>query len=242
MSVSCYFPASFSWLLFLGYPLAMLGGTINSFGIFAFMWLLPEHQNFTASMSSGAQALSDMLALVAVGLSACCQVFVGEFFLFLSVLSFLAGLAGYWLIPSQELVNALASAALGDSGAALQDDQGAGPGQGWEGEMKTVQSCWRLMKQHAGANVLLLLFSTMYIMAIMYPMQQMLFYYTALFPDKETPELLVNSFAFIYGIGGFVCALGGGRLCDALGIQKFTLAVTGEKRVHRVRPAWLYAI
>ena len=108
--------------------------------------------------------------------------------------------------------------------------------------MKTVQSCWRLMKQHAGANVLLLLFSTMYIMAIMYPMQQMLFYYTALFPDKETPELLVNSFAFIYGIGGFVCALGGGRLCDALGIQKFTLAVTGEKRVHRVRPAWLYAI
>jgi MFS family permease len=110
MSAACYFPAAFSWLLFIGYPLAMLGGTINSYGIFAFMWLLPDDQNFISSMVGGAQALSDMLALVAVGLSSCCSFFIGDFFLALALLSVLAGLTCWLLVPAHDVVDALAAA------------------------------------------------------------------------------------------------------------------------------------
>jgi MFS family permease len=114
MSAACYWPAGFSWLLFIGYPLAMLGGQINSYGLFAFIWLLPDHQNFISSMIGSAQALSDMLALVAVALNTCCSFFVGDFFLVLSLLSVLSGIVCWRLVPPFELVNALAAATIAE--------------------------------------------------------------------------------------------------------------------------------
>ena len=78
------------------------------------------------------------------------------------------------------------------------------------------------MKQHGGSNALLIAFSIVYCMAMVYPNQQMFFYYKELFGSKDAATQLVNIYAFMYGIAGFVCALGGGKLCDRLGLQKFT--------------------
>ena len=230
MSVACFFPAQLSWLMFVGYPLAMLGGGINSYGIFAFMWLMPDDQNFVASLASGAQSLSDMLALVAVGLSSCCGVFIGEFFLLLSVMSVFAGIFCYSIVPSVDVVNSLAAVALsqGESPESCEAFAQSKDGDGFMAkEFSSVKQSWVLMKQHAGANGMLLVFSTVYMLSMMYPMQQMYFYYQVLFNNNDTATKLVNIFAVIYGIGGFVCSLIGGKLCDRLGIQKFTLAVAG---------------
>ena len=62
-SVATYYPASSSWLLLIGYPVAMLGGQINSFGIFAFLWLLPNDQNLISSMVGGAQVSAPLLPI-----------------------------------------------------------------------------------------------------------------------------------------------------------------------------------
>lgn len=237
MSAACYWPASLSWLLFIGYPVAMLGGMINSYGIFAFIWLLPNDQNFISSMVGGAQALSDMLALVAVALSSCCSFFVGDFFLLLAFLSVLAGLVCWLLVPSRDVVNALAIAAIADqapgSSASESDRHGgdhADRAQHQDAgclsrEMHSMKESWQIMKRFAGANLWLCAFSTVYILAMYYPMQQMYFYYTLLFQDESTATTLVNVYAFIYGIGGFVSSLAGGKACDRLGIERFTIAV-----------------
>jgi len=59
-------------------------------------------------------------------------------------------------------------------------------------------------------------FSTCYILAIYYPMQQMFFYYSLLFSDKDTATALVNVYAFIYGLGGAACSLAGGKVLSLL--------------------------
>lgn len=155
MSLSCYYPPSLSSLLYFGYPLAMLGGIINFYGIFAFLWLLPDDQNFIASIVPGAQALSDMLALVAMGLSACCGVFIGEFFLLLSLLSVLAGFFCWVIVPSLEVVNALATKVLADTLNGTLDEmaleaakQAHEKDEGCK-EIENVKHSWALMRQHS---------------------------------------------------------------------------------------------
>eukprot|EP00756_Hemistasia_phaeocysticola_P063032 Hpha_TRINITY_DN6501_c0_g1::TRINITY_DN6501_c0_g1_i1::g.45912::m.45912 len=112
MGLATYFPADLAWLLWLAYPVAMLGGQINSFGVFSFLWLLPEHQNFISSMAGGTAALSDMLVLVAVGLHSCCGLFIGQFFLVLSGLSLCSGVVCYAVGPSRSTCLELAASVL----------------------------------------------------------------------------------------------------------------------------------
>ena len=234
MGAATCFPASWSWLLWLGYPTAMLGGQINSYGLFSFLWLLPDDQNLISSMVGGATALSDMLALVAVGLNACCGLFVGHFFVLLALLSVCSGAFSFAVCPTHAVCLKLASSVLAEAGTpahgeredAADDAQGSGNGDDrWCGkEIDSVRSSWVLMKRHSGANSLLIVFSILYVMAMIYPNEQMFYYYKGLFASKDTAVELVNVYAFMYGAAGFVCSLGGGKLCDYLGLEKFTQA------------------
>ena len=96
---------------------------------------------------------------------------------------------------------------------------------------------WLALRRHSTVSLLVLAFSTVYCLAMIYPTQEMLFYYEAIWPPSSSPgeegetsptaDSLVDLFAVVFGAGGFVCAVGGGWCCDKVGIAKFTLAVSG---------------
>lgn len=44
MAVASYLPSQLSVLMYVGYPIATVGGLLNSYGIFVFMWVFPERQ------------------------------------------------------------------------------------------------------------------------------------------------------------------------------------------------------
>jgi MFS family permease len=44
MAAAVTYPA-LNWLLFIAYPCANLGGGLNTYGVYGFLWIYPEHQN-----------------------------------------------------------------------------------------------------------------------------------------------------------------------------------------------------
>lgn len=225
MAASVFWPVQCWWAMFLGYPIAMIGGQINTYGIFVFIWILPEHQNFVSSAAGAVTSLSDMLALVAVALSDCCGLFIGTFFLLIAGLSVIAGVVCWAYVPTKQVMLDVAGTYIHADAAAIarsEEEEEACCGA----EMLLLREAWKVMRKHAVANSLLLAFSTAYVLSILYPMQEMLYYYRALFPAGEATDL-VNLWAVIYGIGGFLCAIAGGALCDKTGIRAFTLIVVG---------------
>eukprot|EP01050_Picozoa_sp_SAG11_P021917 SAG11_NODE_4006_length_2110_cov_4.275982_1_plen_329_part_10 len=86
MAAAAFWPL-LSSLMYVGYPMASIGGSLNSYGIFVFIWVLPEHQNLVSSLFLAIQSLSDTLVLVAVGMESCCGLFIGWFLLGIGALS-----------------------------------------------------------------------------------------------------------------------------------------------------------
>mmetsp|Transcript_32345 Transcript_32345/g.81495 ORF Transcript_32345/g.81495 Transcript_32345/m.81495 type:complete len:528 (+) Transcript_32345:116-1699(+) len=229
MSMACFYPEQLSWAMFVGYPLSQFAGQINTYGVFVFIWLLPSHQNLVASTAGGVQSLSDLLALLAVAVSGCCGLFIGSFLFILSILSCISGVVCFYQVPDQQTMMEFAAVSLGDEAAenmGITNQSNDGDGKCCAGELESVKRSWELMKQYRVANGLLLAFSTAYCLSILGPVQQMLFYYEALFGkgSKQSVEL-VNAWAVLYGTGGFVCAILGGTMCDRLGLKAFTLVV-----------------
>ena len=218
MGIACHFPENFSWLLYVGYALAQVGGSINTQGVMTFIWLMPAHPNFISSTAAGVTSLSDMFSLVAVGLDSCCGLFIGNFFIFLAGACFVAGAVCWCVVPSRAVMLRFAAETAGAS----QEEEDLGPFP--KGEVTLVKRSWAVMSAYPVANGILLAFSTAYMLSIIYPMQQMLFYYKVLFSDKVATEL-VDVYAFLYGIGGFGSALFGGLACDKLGLRNFTIAL-----------------
>ena len=78
-------------------------------------------------------------------------------------------------------------------------------------------------------TALIVVFSGIYFDALIYPIENMLFYYEALWPSRDaatddspsaSADYLVNVFAVIYGCMGFISSICGGVICDRLGIGK----------------------
>lgn len=78
---------------------------------------------------------------------------------------------------------------------------------------------------------LMMVFSSVYFLSTVIPLEYMLYYYEDLWPSvlPTTPSTivtyLVNTYAIVYGLGGFVSSVFGGALCDEMGIRYFTLCV-----------------
>lgn len=226
MAVAARWPDKWDWLLFVGYPIAMLGGTINTFSLYSFIWLLPDHQNTVNGIAAGIPALSDMLALVAVWLHNAVGLPISAFFLGLAAASLAAAAVSLAVAPPQDYCMACAAAHM-----AAQVGGTAPPVDGDSGAPESVRSvivrAWGTIKRRPTASSLVVAWSTVYCLAMMYPIQGMLFYYRALWgTESTTPQTLVNVFAVVFGAGGFVCAIGGGYLCDRVGLVNFTLAVS----------------
>jgi len=230
MGLACFYPAQMSWAMFVGYPLAQFAGIINTYGVFVFIWLLPNHQNLVASCAGGVQSLSDMLALVAVAGSEG-GLFIGTFLLIIAFMSVVSGIICYIVVPSKEMMMEFAAVSLGEEAAEAMHLTSGGKEQDgtccsaeWDSVKRSVQ----VMKLYRSANGLLLAFSIAYTLSIIGPIQQMLFYYQAMFGKGSAESIdLVNTWAFLYGLGGFACAIVGGALCDKLGLTNFVMLVAG---------------
>ena len=195
-----------------------------SYCVYAFVWLLPAHQNTVSGLAAGVVALSDVLALLAVWADRAAGVSVEAGALALAALAVAAACA--LLLPSRAAVLAAAARAMeGGSGGGAPEDAGAASGEERSGG--EIARAMRAIAAFPHACALVIGFSIVYCLALMMPIQDMLFYYEALFArDDGVPVRLVNEYAVVCGVGGFVCAWLGGRACDAFGVVAFVRGIS----------------
>jgi hypothetical protein len=90
----------------------------------------------------------------------------------------------------------------------------------------------RAIRAFYGANMLIVVFSVAFLIALNLPVQQMLFYYQYMFGDQDPViHTLVDAWSLVYGIGGCLCGLFGGVLCDKIGVKNFILVVTSAATI-----------
>ncbi len=223
MFIATSFPQNYGWIFFLGYPIATGSGMLNQNCMYTFMWLLPENANLISGIAMGAQALSDMLALVAVYIYDTYGIPISYFLLAVCFLNIIAALVLQNVVPSKKFYIELGRKLSMMTGQIVPIE-----------EDSTCTKLSKAMKEACKRPILITLimaFSSIYFLALIIPLQSMLYYYEDLWPapipssPSEIATFLVNTFAAVYGIGGFVSAVFGGALCDQTGIRYFTLAV-----------------
>jgi len=92
----------YNYALFIAYPAVTLFGQMNTFGIFAWLWLLPNHQNTVNALSMAVPALSDSMVLLIVLAHDQYKVSLTCAFLFLAAFSFISTGVYVYILPSKE--------------------------------------------------------------------------------------------------------------------------------------------
>ena len=221
MFIATTSPQNCGWAFFIGYPIATASGMINQNCMYTFMWLLPENANLISGIAMGAQALSDMLALVAVYMYDVYGIPVSYFLLALCFSNIIAAWVLQNVVPSKKFYLGIGRKMLREQNILVEEDSTC---------TKVSKSIKEACK-HPILITLIMSFSSIYFLALIIPLQSMLYYYEELWPapipssPSTIATFLVNTFAVVYGIGGFVSAVFGGALCDQTGVRYFTLAV-----------------
>jgi nitrate/nitrite transporter NarK len=216
-----------NWLLPGSYALAQIGGSLNSYALIGWVWLLPSRQGLVTSLYMASQAISDSLALVGVALHNTYGLPLEYFFFVCAAASLCMGLLTFWLAPSYT-ENALHySIASQDQGAAEHEYVNTpSTGGAWArcsavsgGAVRGLKDCVQVVKLHPVACILMQLFTITIYISVFYPMSEMFsFYQKTLGPAVGTE--LVDAFAVIYGTSGALWAIAGGLICDRIGIVR----------------------
>ena len=242
ISLACMYPDQYSWLMFIGYPLTLSAGFLNSNCIYSFNWLLPDSQNFISGMYGGTMALSDMLAIVAVWLHDSYELSISSFFFIMSVLCAISSVVYMFFVPDQEYVAQCAQEIMiglqrskyGDGTtdgelSQLQEIRTTDPSPSVDDSVfQKISKSFEVLCKMPTISMLVTAFSSAYCLSIMLPTQNMFYYYEAIWPGTMGTHIvinLVNMFAIIYGCGGFFSSILGGKLCDSIGIMNFTIIV-----------------
>eukprot|EP00943_MAST-04B_sp_MAST-4B-sp1_P002154 g2154.t1 len=91
----------YNWMLFLAYPLATIGGSMNSMAILGWQWLMPERQNLVNSLYGASLAISDTLAIVGVLLINRNILTLESFFLSIGIVSLFVCIVCYLVTPNK---------------------------------------------------------------------------------------------------------------------------------------------
>merc|ERR1719183_2290366 len=105
-------------LLWFAYPAATIFGFTNHYDVYAWLWLLPEHQATVAALSGAIQCLSDSFVLLAVLFHNYFGLQLPVYFAFIACLSMMAGFVALIFVPSREEIRRISSAAIGFQAAA----------------------------------------------------------------------------------------------------------------------------
>jgi len=242
---------SCNWLLFIFYPLALIFSYGGNYGAYGWQWLLPESQNTVNSVLTATQALSDGAVLIIVWLYNAYGVQLWTYFWFLALFGLCTALLNSLIVPSQKdhlsyakavlpFLIAKASNRIDETSGVTNTLDGNYGSSGNVDSFRVVNdiaietSGWRWWDNVKGVRNTFLnipsvhlffcggcccLYTSVYIPVIqMYPL------FSARFGVSNALALL-KDFSLIYGIGGAVFAIFGGRFCDWLGI-KWTMAFT----------------
>jgi len=216
MAVAIAWP-SMNWLLFVAYPLATFGGSMNSYGLYAFQWAFPNRSNTINSLMLATGAVSDSIVLIAVGLHNCCGLQLQWFMFMIGIVSLFASLICWLTVPTRRqmfLMAAVVTHTLSEVEHGIPR-----PPPPW----RQAVNLYKHIKKHAPVgNALLLLYTFCFYLFLFYPMAQQFFYYSCIL-GKEAATTLVDDWAIIYAVLGAISAVGCGRLADWTGVPLFAL-------------------
>jgi len=116
--VVCIAYRSLNWGLYVAYPLLTFLGWVNTFGAFAWLWLLPESQNTVNAIAQAVvPCFSDSLVLVIVWLHDAFDVQITTALMVLAGLSLIAAFISHFLVPTKRENLAYASAVVKSNSA-----------------------------------------------------------------------------------------------------------------------------
>eukprot|EP00928_Gymnodinium_smaydae_P066245 TRINITY_DN4928_c0_g1_i2.p1 TRINITY_DN4928_c0_g1~~TRINITY_DN4928_c0_g1_i2.p1 ORF type:complete len:471 (-),score=52.31 TRINITY_DN4928_c0_g1_i2:94-1506(-) len=232
MATSCLQPRTCAWLIYPGYCLSMFFGTLGSYAFFCYIWLLPRHESFVVGATNGANALGDSFALLAVAAYNYYRVGIGKFYGVMAVGAFIAAPVSFKVIPEHDIITALmqkASPAQSSSDAfrsLREKDEEQDRGNIFTRAWVAIKRSCKFLGDDICLTSALIFFATSVCAALLIPTQQMLWYYKAMFKDEKVADELVDMFAFVYGILGFISSALGGQVVDWIGLVKFTILTT----------------
>lgn len=99
--VACISVPAWNSALYFAYPMVTMTGAMNVFGMYAWLWLLPEYQGLVNGLTMAVPALSDSLVLLIVLLHSDYGVAVQSSFLALAAFMLVAAVAFWWILPSK---------------------------------------------------------------------------------------------------------------------------------------------
>jgi MFS family permease len=212
MAIAAFDAKEYDYLLFIGYPMATAFGMLNTNALYTFIWLIPEDQNFISGVISGVTALADMLALIAVFLHDKFNLPISSYFMSFSLLSILSSGIFFFFVPDRGLEKHAKDVILKELiEAGAEETAPSDIHKAPQGVFTKISRAWRELYKYFTISILVIVFSSVYFVAIIYPFQVMLPYYKAIWPSNSlengTAVTLVNVFAVVYGCGGFVSAL-----------------------------------
>jgi len=236
---------SLNWTIYVVYPLLTLVGNCNTFGMTAWLWLLPGSQNTVAAMMVSVTALSDSLVLLLVWAHDSYGVPLSVSFATMAALSLLTALVEFLLVPSKEENLKLAALVIEEkfkrqeaAGAsymyAAMDAEEAAEFEGrgdqaccCEAECAAVRNVSTIaLRLYPTANVLHTVFLILLYMCTVWPSLVMYEYYVALVGEPRATQL-VNLYAGLYGIGGALAAFLFGIVMDHVSFATAVGITTG---------------
>lgn len=90
-----------NWMLFFAYPMASLGGSMNSMAILGFQWLMPQRQNLVNSLYGASLAISDTIAILGVIIINSGAITLQTFFIIIGSVSLGIAVLTYFGAPSK---------------------------------------------------------------------------------------------------------------------------------------------
>lgn len=234
-------------LLWVVYPAAAAFGGANSFDVYAWLWLLPEHQSFVAALAGSIQCLSDSFCLVAVFLNARCGLQLHAYFLITACLSAVAGILAWVIVPPADEVQVISDACIRHTSGQTPDvetlrrshDYGALNSQALDNSpvesvsrshfLNSLLKSWSSVKDsyvlmtkvRPGICLLFFAFLMSTYMFCMYPMTEMYGLYVGLLGIAKA-TFLVNIFGGLYAFLGSAFVLVFGQIMDAIGMVQLT--------------------
>eukprot|EP00960_Hanusia_phi_P016928 498376-Hanusia_phi.AAC.2 len=101
-----------NWLLYAAYPITNIGGSMNVYGIYSFLWLFPEHPNLIASLSDAITALSEIVVLAAVFLQNEYGMSLEGFLTALGMLCLSTSFLAFHVVPTTDEIKECAKVAI----------------------------------------------------------------------------------------------------------------------------------
>ncbi|EKX37257.1 hypothetical protein GUITHDRAFT_145099 [Guillardia theta CCMP2712] len=220
MALSVSFPG-WNWLLYAAYPITNIGGSMNVYGIYSFLWHFPEHPNLVASLADAVTALSEVIVVTAVFLHRQYEMPLETFLMALGILCLSTSFLAFHIVPSMEEVKSCAREAVQEgrvtSESAIAEVESMGEDND---EVEIFRQCIDVFQKNIKTNLIFLNYIFLVNFLLSYVLIQQFYYYEQLFGARRA-TWLVDIFAINFGVSGFLFAVFGGYVCDEIGIERF---------------------